>query len=251
MRGKTDGTPGRRIIDIHCHILPGIDDGAANISETVKMLRMAAAEGITDIIATPHFRAGRIFPPPDTVYEKLLLAVGAAAAEGIAIKLYPGNEIYYREDLPEMLRSRKILTLNGSEYALVEFSPAAMYETVRNGLDSLLTAGFTPVLAHAERCACLIDDCERAFFLREMGAKIQVNAGSVTGKSGAEPKKFVHRLLRENAVDFIGTDAHGSERRPPEIAACRNLIERKYGEEIAAAATSGNAEKILEKGTGF
>lgn len=243
-RSRKDRQPG--MTDIHCHILPGLDDGARDIQESLSMLRIAAAEGITDMIATPHFRAGGHSAPPERVLNALWEVQDAAAEQGIPIRLYPGNEIRYFDGLPQCLLERQALTLNRSQYVLVEFSPSDMFRTLHNGLGSILDAGYQPVLAHAERYECLRKDISNVEFLSGMGVQIQVNASAVTGKNGAAAKRYVHQLLGKGLVDYVGTDAHGSRDRTPEAAGCAALLGKRYGISCADALLRGNAERILE-----
>ena len=232
-------------VDIHCHILPGLDDGARDLTDTVAMLRIAAAEGISDMIVTPHFHPGRHVAAPETVLRTLESVRQIARTNRIPIRLYPGSEIYYFNEMVPKLKRNDLLTMNGSEFVLVEFSPAVMFRTMQNAMDGLLNEGYQPILAHVERYECLLKDTDRVFFLHDMGVRIQVNASTVTGKNGAEGKRFVHRLLQERAVDHIGTDAHGWKHRRPEMARCRKTLEKKYSAAYAYQILRGNAEEIL------
>lgn len=232
-------------VDIHCHVLPGVDDGARDLTDTVAMLRIAAAEGISDMIVTPHFHLGRYMATPETVLRILENIRQIAQTNRIPIRLYPGSEIYYFDEMVPKLKRKDLLTMNGTDFVLVEFSPAVMFRTMQNAMDELLSEGYQPILAHVERYECLRKDTGRVFFLHDMGVRIQVNASTVTGKNGAEGKRFVHRLLQGQAVDHIGTDAHGCKHRAPEIARCRKTIEKKYGAAYAYQILRGNAEEIL------
>ena len=233
-------------VDVHCHILPGLDDGPGELARSVAMLRLAASEGITDMIATPHFHQGRYTASPETVLRAMWRVQRAADAARIPIQIYPGNEIYYFDDMLPSLKGQGICTMNGTDMVLVEFSPAVLYRTMQNALDRISSEGYQPILAHAERYECLLKDMDGVFFLHDSGVHIQVNAGTVTGKSGAEAKRFAHRLLEEHTVDYIGTDAHGCSHRAPEMAQCRKIIEKKYGGEYAYQVMRGNAEKFLD-----
>lgn len=243
--GRTGRKPDWQIVDMHCHILSGLDDGAQSISETISMLRVAVSEGISDMIVTPHFRAGRFMTSPDAILQRLLQIQEIADREQIPIRLYPGSEIYYFDDIVSCLRQHCLCTMNGTEYVLVEFSPSAMFRTMQNAADRMLSEGYRPILAHAERYACLLKNVENALFLRDIGVCLQVNASTVAGKNGMEGKRFVHLLLKRNAVDLIGTDAHGSIHRTPEISRCREIILRKYGGFYAYQILRANAEKMF------
>lgn len=246
MFGRAEKKAKWRAIDIHCHILPGMDDGARDMAETLAMLRIAAGEGISDMIVTPHYRAGRFTASPVKTLEKLRQVQEAAAAHRIPVRLHPGNEIYWFEDMPILLKQHGLCTLGRSSCVLIEFSPSAMFQTIQNAMDRTMGEGYRPILAHAERYGCLLRDVESAGFLHDMGVGIQINASTVTGKNGAEAKRFAHRLLKETVVDYIGTDAHGAAHRTPEIARCREIILKKYGGAYAYQIMRGNAEDLLK-----
>lgn len=243
--GRAGKKPDWQMIDIHCHILPGLDDGAQDISETVAMLKIAASEGVSDMVVTPHFRPGRFTASPEKVMETLWKVQKAAEREQISIRLYPGNEVYYFDDMAEYLKQQKLCTLNGSACVLIEFSPSAMLRTIQNAADKLLNEGYRPILAHVERYESLQANAEDAVFLHEMGMQLQVNASTVMGKAGTASKRFVYRLLDENAVDYIGSDAHGSRHRTPEIARCRDAIIKRYGYEYAQRLMRSNALEMI------
>jgi len=210
-----------------------------------KMLKAAYAEGITDIIVTPHYRSGR-FSGDRRKMEKMLSNMQRLAeAQGIPMNFYPGNEIYYRSGLEEKLDAGELSTLNGTRYLLVEFSPQESFLSMRNALEDLMGMDYRPILAHAERYLCLCKKPEQVSELRQMGCEIQVNAASVTGGNGFAAKRFVHKLLREEWVDYIGTDAHDADRRKPAMKKCAAQLRRKYGEEYAEALLQGNARERL------
>lgn len=240
-KGKSDW----QAVDIHCHILPGIDDGAENREESLKMLRMASEEGFTDIVATPHYRAGRFETTAGEIQQKLHELRKAAIVERIPVRIYAGSEIYYFEKAASFLREGRLCTMNGTSFVLVEFSPTVLFQTMRNAMEELLGTGYSPILAHAERYSCLVKDMEKTLYLHETGVRIQINATSVTGESGTEARRFTHSLMREDAVEYIGTDAHGSRHRRPEIRRCRKEITKEYGDEYARRVMRDNAMRML------
>ncbi len=243
---RAEGHTPWKIIDIHSHVLPGLDDGSRDMDETMDMLRMASREGISDMIVTPHFHMGRHTASPDTVMRALCEVQEAAKAERIPIRLYPGNEIYFFGEMAEYLQNQQIFSLNGSGCVLIEFSPTVMFRTMQNAMDVTISAGYQPILAHVERYECLVKGIDGVALLRDMGVQIQVNASTVVGKSGPERKRFAHQLLKSGIVDYVGTDAHGRDYRTPEAARCRELIIKKYGDDYAKAIMHGNARALLE-----
>ena len=237
-----------RIVDIHCHILPGLDDGAGSMEESMEMLRIAEKAGITDLIATPHFKAGRRNPSPETIHRRLQELQREAERQDIFINLYPGNEVLFFSGLEEALESGKICTLNNSSYLLLEFFPSDPYQSIRNALDQVLGMELVPIIAHVERYGCLLEDWTQVEALRGMGAQIQINASSLTGKAGSKAKKLAWILLRGHLVDYIGTDAHGSLSRTPDLRKCLKLLHRKCEEPYIEEILWGNARKLLIPG---
>ena len=231
--------------DVHCHILPALDDGSHSMDETMEMLRIAESEGIRRMIVTPHYKEGRRSAYPSTILERMEEVQELIDQEGIDITLYPGNEILYTSDLEEKLDAGRVLSMNQTEHLLIEFSPFDDYGYIRNALDNVRSLGFTPILAHVERYECMLKEPKRVAEVRAFGCLIQVNASSVTGENGSKLKHFVHKILKQSLVDFIGTDAHDTERRKPAIWKCAEILYKKYGADYAEALLTGNAEEIL------
>lgn len=233
-------------IDMHSHILPGLDDGSKNMEMTLAMLRVAVEEGIGTIYTTPHCMPGKGHPTLAKVEERICLVQEAAEAEGIQITLKKGTEYYYIEEMSEWMEEGKIITLGDSHCVLVEFEPYAEEKYIRNAVREILGFGYQPVIAHVERYRNLM---ERKFaaiqWMREIGALIQVNCASVTGDNGFTTKQNVKSLLKNGLVDFVSTDAHRPEGRAPYIEKCAELLRRKYGDIYAAELTGGNARRFL------
>lgn len=221
------------MIDIHSHILPGVDDGSDSFEKSMRMLKCAADDGISGIILTPHNKPGHRhmhFSKMASNVEKLqkLMAEG-----NIKIELYIGSELYYRSGLLEEIENDISATLAGSSYVLLEFTPLEDYDYIRNGCYSLLMGGYYPVLAHAERYQNVCSKKYGIDELIEMGCYIQVNAGSVMGKAGPRVKRFVRNMLKRRQVHFIATDAHDLKKRAPCLSDCANFIRKKYGDDYS------------------
>lgn len=228
-------------VDIHSHILPGLDDGAESMTETLGMLRLASREGITHIIATPHYKAGRYPADAERLCAVLERVRRRAEEEEIPVALYAGNEIFYHSELEDRLDRGRLCTLNGTAYVLIEFSPLTEYVYLRNAAESLLGMGYLPVLAHVERCQCLYRDEECVAELRTLGCGIQVNTDSILCRNGWKTGIFVHRLLKNQLVDYLGTDAHNITDRRPVMAKCADLLHARYGSDYADRVLYGNA----------
>lgn len=235
----------KSIVDLHCHILPEIDDGAKNWNETYQMLRIAYDEGVRIIVATPHHHEHRGMC---TVMQyKTRLAKIRKMAKKIDPKFYvvPGMEIYFSQDLPGKLEQRKVQTMGKSNYVLVEFSPNDEFCRIQQGLQQIQMKGYRPILAHVERYENLYD-IEDVEHLIEMGIYIQVNSGSIIGKNGRGAKRFIKELMEEGYVHLVGTDAHSSGSRSPLIKKSVDYVEKKYGEAYAKEIFHTNGLKVLK-----
>ena len=218
--------------DIHSHILMGVDDGAEDLDEAVKMLKLANQEGITNIILTPHYRDIRRSEDRVRISQKLHVLQEEAERENIPVRLFTGNELYYSSELIRYLEEGSAVTLAGSDrYLLVEFNPLEGILYLRNGLNDLVCNGYQPILAHAERYEALFERENVIGMLRNSGILIQINVSSIMGKTGLQYKKRARKLLKEKLVDFVATDAHDCGKRAPLMQECGSYISRKYGEE--------------------
>ncbi|WP_022768569.1 CpsB/CapC family capsule biosynthesis tyrosine phosphatase [Butyrivibrio sp. NC2007] len=232
-------------IDIHCHILPGVDDGSPDMETSLEMLRIADKNGITHLILTPHHKPmhHNVSPEHNVVYRKKLQE--AAKEAGIKAKLFSGNEIYYSDETMEELIEGKICSLAGSDYVLVEFHPTNPYKAIQNAISRVQAAGFIPIIAHVERYSDIVSHPSRVKDLIEMGSFIQVNASSIMGKYGFGISHFTKKLLKEELVHFVASDAHDTGRRAPNLLDCRNYVERKYGEDYGKKLFFTNPANVI------
>ncbi len=232
--------------DIHCHILPALDDGAADFEEAGNMLKIACEEGIRRIIATPHNYATRKSAGADSIAERVMRMNLYAKECGFPISLYNGNEIFYRMGLVELLESGEVLSLADSHYVLIEFEPGVEYSYLRDGLGEVLRFGYYPILAHAERYDCLFQKKGRLRELKNSGIYIQVNASSVLQGFMSEIKKRINILIKEDCIDFVGTDAHSNRSRAPRIKHSVDFLYKKLGKEKAGRILFDNPQSIIE-----
>ena len=228
-----------RFIDMHCHILPALDDGAGNMDKAREMLQIAYEEGIREIIATPHFFASRKSAPVEQIEVTIREVECQMEQWGFQMKLYPGNEIYYRSEVPELLEEGQIATLAGSRYVLVEFDPMTEYSYLRDGILKLDSYGYIPILAHTERYECLWKKKEKLQRVKDHGGLIQVNASSFQGGMFDEMAKRARYLMKNDLLDFIGTDAHSTGKRSPRMKETASYLYKKLGDK--------KADKILVK----
>lgn len=221
-------------IDIHSHILPGMDDGSKNMEQSLEMLKIACEEGVETIIATPHNMPGKGCPDREVVAGKVEQLKAAAKEAGLTIEILMGTEYYYREDILEILEQERGITMAGTDKVLIEFEPTTEKKYIRNAVRELLSMGYKPIVAHVERYMKLMDKrFESIIELRKMGALIQVNSGSVAGDNGWKTKRATRALLKAGLVDLLGSDAHSTGRRAPRMKACADYVNRKLDKKYA------------------
>lgn len=225
------------LIDIHCHIMPGVDDGARDEDMSLAMLRIAAAEGIEHVILTPHHKPGHRNVSAASIVARTKQLQARCNEQGIKVALHTGCELFYYQEALPMIEKREIAPLAGSRGILVEFYPGDSFSTIRSAVYDLLSAGCVPVIAHVERYAEVTQDFKRVGELYDMGAKLQVNALTITGHYGRGLKSFAKHLLKEGLVHFVATDAHNLETRAPRLKEAYRYV--------AAKTTSAYAEKIF------
>lgn len=232
-------------IDIHSHILPGVDDGAKNFEMSLRMLRQAEQDHISNVILTPHYKPMRHNLPPETMMEVYNELERKKEEAGIQIGLHLGNEIYYSSEIISALESGRAFTMADSSYVLAEFSPKEDYGYIRDAAYSLLAEGYAPILAHIERYGCLMEKKVRVEELYDMGCYLQVNASSIIGENGMESKRNVKWLLKREYVHFAASDCHDDKRRMPELSQAAAYVSRKFGETYCDRIFRDNAESLL------
>ena len=232
-------------LDIHCHILPGVDDGSKNMDLSLKMLDYAYNEGIRAHILTPHYHGGYV-ETDRSVIDRTFMEL-KARLHGIHpdMQLFIGHEIYYYHSVPEWIEEGRVHTLADSNYVLLEFSTGVEKRELLEAVQNLCGYGYYPVLAHVERYDCLVRDPSYVGELVDNGAYIQVNSRTVTGEGGLRIRHFIKKIIREELVHFIGTDAHSMGSRKPEMAECAEMIMKKCSEEYAADILYRNAINIV------
>lgn len=228
------------MIDIHCHILPGIDDGPTDITESIEMARIAAADGITIIVATPHLK-DRV-----NLAEKIISGViklNARLTElKIPVKILPGADVNVMVSLPSL----KDYTINGTSYILYEFPYTHMPGNSRQIIFNAMSSGLHPVITHPERNPSVIREPGIVIDLRAAGPLVQITADSLTGRFGPEAKECACYLLRKSAVDIIATDAHSPYDRKPVLSEGLQVAEKIVGKEAALRMVKSNPLAVIE-----
>lgn len=228
------------IIDIHDHILFDVDDGAKNLNESLEMLERAYVGGCHTIILTPHFHLGRNYINNKKVKTNFDILKSEASKKFPDLDLYLGNEVYYSYDIPDMLERSEIFTLANSDYILVEYNEVAEIDFIKNSIIEIRQMGYLPVIAHVERIETVYDIKQVCDFIG-MGAYIQVNAGSVLRRN-----RKVKKMLKNQLVHFISSDAHNLQNRSFNLDSCFDIVNKKYGEDYANRIFYKNASKIIE-----
>ena len=234
------------MVDLHHHLLPGFDDGAPDLSTSIQMARLAAADGITHVVCTPHASSRYSFDPARV--QRTLSQLRAALADAeIRLVLGTGCDFHVSYDnVQDALANPRRYTINDTEYLLVELPDYGLPPTLEETFYSLRLAGMTPILTHPERNPSLQQDTSRlANWIRD-GLLTQVTAGSVTGAMGRKAKALAHRLLADRWVHFIATDAHNAGSRPPEMRAAFDQIASRYGESYAQRLCTQNPQAVFD-----
>ena len=238
-----------RVADIHMHVNFGVDDGSKSAEESIKTLKKAAEQGVTDVICTSHSYESKYCP---NVYRNNFQVLqDLVKSNGLNIRLYPGSELscqsgsIMRENL-EDLKTVEYLPLNGTKYVLSEFWPYSVnFSEIDACLNSLLIHGYTPIVAHAERYPALFEEAWRLPSLTDKDVLFQVNAYDLSNDCSSRGCRHRARtLLRTKRASFIGSDSHG-EKRPPALTKGVDWIYDNCEEDYADAVCFGNAEKLL------
>lgn len=232
--------------DIHCHVIPAVDDGAQDMAQAQAMIALAYESGTRKIIATPHYGTSRAKASKGTIAVNYLELQQWIKQNYPDMRLYLGQELSYKQGLDDQVKRSKAFTMAGSRYALVEFEPEDEFSRIRDGLQTMQMAGYWPILAHAERCQRLAENVEYIEELVRMGIYIQVNGKSVTGENGWLCKSCTKKLLKRELVHFVASDGHDTKKRPLTVQKAMEHIARRYGKQYAEKLAATNPQYILD-----
>lgn len=235
------------MVDIHCHILPEVDDGAYSMEEALRMARMAADSGVTDLFATPHFQGTQqglqtlhwIMEQMERLYETL-------RRKRIGVNLHPGVEVLCLPQTLELAKKRRLPTLGDSDYVLVEFYFDAGEHFMDEALAVLYRSGYRPVIAHPERYEAVQETPEIALRWFERGYVLQVNKGSPLGAFGNGARECARQLLRWGVIHVLASDAHGSQRRTTDLTPAAEWCMTYLGEHYTRILLEENPKRILK-----
>lgn len=231
-------------VDIHTHILPGIDDGAHDIEESIRIINYLYNVGITDIVLTSHYVPNTIYSYNQLVRVKLLSTL-KQKLNNDNIHLYLGNEVYLSEEVIDLLEKHEISTINDTKYMLVELPLTGCLNNFQSILCDLNAYGIIPIIAHPERYEFIQKDKKRIRELLEFNCLLQCNIDSLIGKYGKRAKKIMKWLLKKDLVQFVATDTH-SVNNKEEIIKAYNKLEKMVGEKKFNELTNINPNKVLE-----
>lgn len=233
--------------DIHCHILPDLDDGPKTLEDAVAMARIAAADGTHTIIATPHGEQVVIKGGKEALNERVRSFAETLRTEGIDLRINTGVEYFLDTALLQQAKEGRVVTLNGSRYVLVELDFHQWSPHTEEAFFQLQLAGYIPVLAHPERQANIQQSPERLESLVERGVLSEVTAGSLLGEFGDRAQGSAEELVRRGLVHFIASDGHSplSNRRPPVMADARDALAELAGQRIAELLAVANPLAVV------
>ena len=221
------------MIDLHCHILPGIDDGAPDVETAIAMARIAVADGITVTACTPHMMPGYYENTSEGVRAAVRALQTRLDEEGVPLKLVTGADVHLVPGLAAGLRDGSKLTLADTRYFLFEPPHNTAPPRLAEAVFDCMAAGFHPLITHPERLRWIEDHYEVMRQLAGSGAWMQLTAGSITGRFGKRTQYWAERMLDEGIVHVIATDAHNLRSRSPVLSEAVEAVSRRLGEEAA------------------
>lgn len=234
-------------VDIHEHVIYGMDDGPRDYETMGAMLKAAYECGITTIIATPHATPGVELFDNATYQNHIEEARQYCAQANLPITLYTGAEIFYTRHTVRFLNEGKIPTLAGTRYVLIEFVPIVRYEMIVEAVSALLDDGYIPILAHIERYRCLMREPKKAFLLkRSYEVHFQVNCGTILSKNDFFTRRCLKKLFAEKHISFIATDGHNATSRTPHMREAFESLVIIYGRDYAENLTGKDGMMFVQ-----
>lgn len=233
----------KNIVDVHSHVLYGVDDGAPDLQTACAMLQKEYEDGVRILYATPHFRRNMFEPSQERVLEAYEVMKREAAR--IGIDLYLGCEYHANMEMKQDFKSGRRLTMGDSKCLLIEFSTVSTKQFIKERVYYLLSEGYIPIIAHAERYPVLNGNFDFIDELSQRGCLIQINSGSFLGESGWKIKRFCKRMLMYDLVDLIGSDCHNMKSRRPQMDACAGWLTKKIGYHEAERLLCENPYRLI------
>lgn len=215
------------LTDVHCHLVPYVDDGAQNLAEAEQLLQLQLEQGVTTIYCTPHLRRDMFETPQEKVDQQFARLCDIAAGMQNGPRLFLSREYHCDSGLLDQLQKDNVRPLGGERYLLVEFSTRHELADMFRYLGAVRATGLTPVVAHVERYGCILENPDLAEELIQHGALLQMNASSILGKEGWKRKLFCRKLLKRDQIFLLASDAHHVDWRAPNLGECAQLLKKK------------------------
>lgn len=203
--------------DIHTHILYGVDDGASDIEDSIKLLTEEWEQGVRKVVLTPHYGPKFGHPKPEILQSRFHEICTEAGKSFPELQLFLGSELYYQNTTIDDLKAGKALTMNGTRYVLVEFGVGDSFSRIEGAVQDLIYAGYIPIIAHVERYKAVFGELDLLERLIKIGAYLQVNSNSITGNLFDKRTKFCKQLIKNDMLHFIASDCHDTKKRLPNI----------------------------------
>jgi protein-tyrosine phosphatase len=230
------------MVDIHCHILPTIDDGSKSWEMTAEMCRMAIADGITHIVATPHCNDEFVYDRDH--FTEMMGELYELSGGKLTFSL--GCDFHLSLDnIRDAQENPQRYTIDGTNYLLVEFSDYGITQAIKQHLEDFVVLGIVPILTHPERNKVLLRHPEMVSDFVQQGCLVQLTANALTGFWGTAPQKMAQSLLKRDIAHVIASDAHDSRRRTPILSAARDIVSKLMDSEVADALTRLNPAAIV------
>lgn len=233
------------MIDMHSHILFGVDDGAKELNDSLELIRAEVSKGVSHIILTPHFKKRIGEAESEKVYENYMVLKDVVRRESLNIELFLGNEIYIGSKYFDVLEDNSFYTLANSNYVLIEFGLSNTLENIAEICYEFRLREYIPIIAHVERYDYLYSNKYLIKDVLEEGAHLQVNASSIINRDNRERCKFVNFLLNNELVSFIASDLHNLDSRGFYLDQAYSLVKKTYGEEYADRIFKLNQQNII------
>lgn len=233
------------MIDIHSHILPGVDDGAQTIEDAINMAKLAVEEGITKIIATPHHQNSKYFNKKQDIIERVAKLNENLQKENIPLEVLPGQETRIYGELIEDIEKGDILPLNQTNYIFIELPSGHIPRYTEQLLFDIQLKGYTPIIVHPERNAGVMENPDKLLNIVKKGALTQVTAGSISGRFGKKIQKLSLQLIEANLTHFISSDAHNVSTRSFNMKEAFSILQNKFGKQ-AVFIYMENSELLIQ-----
>lgn len=233
------------MIDMHNHILFGVDDGAETIQDSVELIEYEIKKGVNSIVFTPHFNKVGFEIDMDIVMQNFSILEELVLNENLNVKLYLGNEIYFKSNFYEILEKKEFKTLAGSNYILIEFCLMESLENIAAMCYEARIKGFIPIIAHVERYKSLYEDRILLDNVLKERALLQVNATSILEIGDKECRKFAKYLLKRKLVSFVASDVHNMHKRSFYLDRAYKVVKKKYGDAFADKIFNLNQQKVI------